>query len=217
MTTTNQSDILTFWFGPDVAAGSWQEKADLWFAGGPQVDAEIRQRFGAAAASAATGALDQWTQSPRGRLALIILLDQFSRNIHRGTAAAFANDPQALALALAGIEQGDDRALAPIERLFLYMPLMHAEDLVMQRRCLALLRTMAGELDATGEEGKALTGMLTGSLKAAEQHLDLIERFGRFPHRNAILGREATPAEAAYLAEGGATFGQTPAAPEEES
>jgi uncharacterized protein (DUF924 family) len=201
MTDTTPEEILSFWFGEDVQAGSWQDKADIWFAGGPEVDNEIRERFGDAYVAAGAGKLSSWADRAYGRLALIILLDQYSRNIHRGKAEAFEHDPFALKLALDCVLEGHDRQLLPIERLFAYMPLMHAEDLDIQRQGLALFTALA-------DEARDDYPFLDKSVESAQEHYDIIERFGRFPHRNAVLGRDATPEEELFLAEGGATFGQ---------
>ena len=196
-------DVLDYWFGDDVAGGSWQARQEIWFNGGAAVDAEITARFGDTLAKAAAGALDDWAATPRGLLALVIVLDQFSRNIHRGTGAAFANDAKALALVRTATAQGFDAALLPIERQFLYMPLMHAEDVAAQQECLARLHTLAEEPGPAQE-------MAIAAIPFAEQHLEIIRRFGRFPHRNVALGRTSTPDEAAFMADGGPSFGQEP-------
>jgi len=195
-------EILSFWFGDDPGGGSWRARVASWFSSNDDLDREIQNRFGDLVRKAATGELQSWTESAHGRLALIILLDQFSRNIYRGTAAAFGNDERALTLTLAGIESGSDGELHPIERLFLCMPMMHSEDLAVQSEGLIVFRALAEEPGDAQE-------MLGKSLDSAVQHYQLIERFGRFPHRNAILGRQSTPAEEAFLADGGPTFGQS--------
>ena len=204
MTTTTPQEVLSFWFGDDVLGGSWQDRAGIWFSGGPEVDAEISQRFGDAYAAAAAGELQSWADRAYGRLALIILLDQFSRNIHRGQAEAFEYDPVALKLALDGVQEGHDRQLLPIERVFAYMPMMHAEDVDIQRQALTLFTALS---DEAGDE----IPFLVETVKSAQEHCDIIEQFGRFPHRNAVLGRTPTPEEEAFLAAGGANFGQAPA------
>lgn len=177
-------DVLRFWF----------EEIDQsrWFKADPDFDRQLEKRFGAVLAKARNGDLADWCNTPRGRLALIIVLDQFSRNIHRGTGAAFGNDARALELAVAGIQQGADKLLSLEQRSFFYLPLRHAEDLAMQKLGLAKTR----ELNAAGY----------GTDKYALNHLEIIERFGRFPHRNAALGRPSTAAEEAFLAEGKAGF-----------
>ena len=201
---TAYNDVLRFWFGDDVIGGSWQSRMDIWFSGGPELDEEIRRQFGDLYSTAVDDELSPWADHAYGRLALIILLDQFSRNIHRGQADAFKYDAVALKLALDGVQEGHDRQLLPIERLFAYMPLMHAEDIDIQRHGLTLFNALS---DEAGDE----VPFLLKTVESAQEHQDIIEQFGRFPHRNAILGRTPTPAEEAFLAEGGANFGQAPA------
>jgi uncharacterized protein (DUF924 family) len=179
--------VLDFWFA--------DENAVRWFASDAAFDAQIRQRFGATLAAAARGELDHWAVTPTGWLALLIVLDQFSRNIHRNDARAWAQDPKAQALALAGIERGDDERLAPLQRLFVYLPLEHAEDLALQQRSVALFRALA--LHAPG----AARAQFNGFLRYAQSHCEVITRYGRFPHRNALLGRCDTPDERDYLAQ----------------
>lgn len=167
-------DVLEFWFD--------ELKPEDWFAKNEQLDARIRERFGALHESLSTGAIAV-PETPRGCLAAIIVLDQFSRNIHRGTRAAFASDARALSLAQHALERGYDRELALPERKFLYMPFMHSENKEMQARCV--------ELFAAIDDAE--------SLRYAIEHRDIVERFGRFPHRNPILGREPTPEEAEFM------------------
>lgn len=176
--TTDPSDVLSFW----RAAGRerWFEKDDAF-------DAEIRTRFLATCQAAAAGNLDQWAATPEGALALVIVLDQFPRNIFRGSAQAFAADRHAYRTADAALSRGFDSAVPHEERLFFYLPFMHSENLADQERCIALTR--AADL----EDG----------LKYAELHADVIRRFGRFPHRNAALGRTTTEEEQAFLDAGG--------------
>jgi len=177
-------NILTFWFD-DI-------DHSRWFRADPVFDRELAARFGNCLEDARADRLDHWCTSGRGRLALIIVLDQFSRNIHRGTAGAFAADDKALRLALDGMRSGADLSLSPEQRAFFYLPLRHAEDLAMQE--LGLARTR--ELNALGY----------GSDKYALSHLDIVRRFGRFPQRNAALGRADTAEEAEYLGRGKAGF-----------
>ncbi|MFQ5761239.1 MAG: DUF924 family protein, partial [Acidiferrobacterales bacterium] len=148
------------------------------------------------------GQLTSWEQHPRGRLALIVLLDQFSRNIYRGTAQAFAQDELALSLCLQGIDIGHDLALRPIERTFHYLPMEHAESLEMQDKSVQHRRQLVASLPP------AMAKKSQFSLDLAISHRDIIARFGRFPHRNRLLGRVSTAAEREYLSQGGATFGQ---------
>ncbi len=195
---TNPDDVLTCWFGPDADAPF--ENAHRWWRADPDFDAVIAERFGDSVERAAAGALDDWRETPRGTLALVIVLDQFTRHIHRGTAQAFAQDPLALKTALAAIEGGDDRALTPVECQFLYMPLMHAEDAAVQARSVELFNRLcqAAPPDQRERFEQALT--------FARKHADIVERFGRFPHRNSVLGRRTTPDERAFLEEHGRGF-----------
>ena len=195
--------ILEYWLGPapgDPAAVA--AKQPLWFASDPKVDDEIRARFLDTWQAAARGELDSWAQEPRGALALVLLLDQISRNLHRGGPEAFAQDERALAVAIATTESGADRSLRPVERYFLYMPFEHAEDLELQRRSVALFSNLVEE---AGPQWRAL---MEDALQWARRHLDIVARFGRFPHRNRVLGRPSTPEEQRYLEEGGLSFGQ---------
>lgn len=197
-------EILAFWFGAVDGDGlSAPERARMWFRSDPAVDAEIRRRFGPVLAQAARAALPAWEERARGRLALVLLHDQFARNIYRGTPQAFAGDARALALCLQAIACGHDQALASIERAFLYMPLQHSERLEAQERGVghyeALLRAVTAPVARRLERFR----------DSAIEHRDIIRRFGRFPHRNGILGRTSTPAELEFLAAGGARhFGQ---------
>lgn len=192
-------DLLAYWFGPLDADGlAGQAVTSRWFAGGPAFDAELGRRFGDLHREARAGRLDRWAATPRGRLALVVLLDQLSRNLHRGSAEAFAGDARALALAREALAQGEDRRLRLSERVFLLLPFEHAEDLAAQEVAVAGFRALAAEAPPRGQE------LFTGFLDYAVRHHAVIERFGRFPHRNQALGRATSEAEAAYLArEGG--------------
>jgi uncharacterized protein (DUF924 family) len=195
-------DVLLFWFGPrPYGAAQIAHRSRLWF-GDPsapeltaQADEVIGERFGALLDAAIAGELSAWESSPRRRLALIVVLDQFSRNIHRDTAAAYAQDARALSLAVSGMQLGADAALDPLERLFFYMPLMHAESLDVQEESVAAFRRLLDE--TTGE----LRSYFEETLDQARQHREVIARFGRFPARNAALSRESTPAEIEWLAD----------------
>jgi uncharacterized protein (DUF924 family) len=184
-------EVLDFWFGP--AGGRGQARPE-WFRKDEQFDAEIRRRFGAAHAAAALGALDGWRTAPRSMLALVIVLDQFSRNLHRGDARSFAQDRHALECARAALARGDDATLLPVERQFLYLPFEHSEDLADQDRAVELMRALEA-FEAT-----------RGLAEWAERHRAVIRRFGRFPHRNAVLGRASTSAEAEFLRQPGSGF-----------
>jgi uncharacterized protein (DUF924 family) len=194
--------ILGFWFGPDpgdpVAVKNQQP---LWFTADSVVDADIRRRFSKEWMAAARGELG-WDGEPRGALALVILLDQFSRNLERGKAAAFAHDGPALAITEASIGAGFDRRLHPAERSFLYLPFEHSEDLSDQQRGVELLTALVADA------GPEWTWLTEDALRWARVHREIIERFGRFPHRNHVLGRPSTAAEERFLAEGGQRFGQ---------
>lgn len=187
--TASAQEVLEFWFA--------DENAVRWFVRDPDFDATVRERFGATLEAAAAGALDGWAATPRGWLALLIVLDQFSRNIHRGQAGAFGQDAAAQTLALEGLERRDDEVLAPLERVFAYLPLEHAEDLALQWRAVTLFRALALQASPQGR------GQYENFLDYARRHCEVIARYGRFPHRNAALGRPSTPDELAYLAEGG--------------
>lgn len=187
-------DVLLYWFGARDSEQFGQMRMS-WFRGGPEADTEIRERFAGLHTHATQGALDDWRDTADGCLALVIVLDQFSRNLHRGTAGAFAADPKALGLAQQAIERGFDAQVLPVQRWFFYLPFEHAEDLDAQRRSVELF-------SALPDEPSRKVGV-----DYAKEHLDVIERFGRFPHRNPMLGRTSTPEELAWLAGGGARFG----------
>ena len=187
-------DVLQFWLGPHATdADSFGKKIRRWFFTDKALDAEIRTRFGDDVQRARDGALDDWAKTPRGRLALIVLLDQFTRNLHRGTPRAYENDARALALAEAGLDNHDDAELSFEEKMFLYMPLAHSEDVSRQERHLALI------VAAANAAPPALQQAYAGATAHAKSYLDQIRRFGRFPHRNAVLGRTCTQEEMAFL------------------
>ena len=177
-------EILSFWFD--------EIDHSRWFRSDPEFDKELEQRFGKTLAKAKDDQLDQWCETSRGYLALIIVLDQFSRNINRGSSLSFDGDAKALRLCVHGIEKHVDEELTPEQRSFFYLPLRHAEDLAMQE--LGLTKTR--EINELGY----------GSDKYALNHLEIIERFGRFPHRNKVLGRSDTAEEEEYLKDGSAGF-----------
>jgi uncharacterized protein (DUF924 family) len=185
-----------------------QQHSRLWFGGSnapelrPQTDELIRERYGGLMLAAEQGRLAAWESSPRRRLALILLFDQFSRNIYRGSARAYAQDLDALSLTVSGMQIGADATLDPVERLFFYMPLMHAESLDVQEESVAAFRRLREEAPAD------LHRIFQASLDSAVQHRDIIARFGRFPHRNRVLGRESTPEEIEWLATEGSDFDQ---------
>ncbi len=181
---------MTYWFRPDADIG---ERLRFWFRVDPIVDAEIRSRFAVLVEAAPDGRFAEWEAAPRRRLALILLLDQFRRNVYRDKCAAFSLDGAAVALCRSGMKQGMGRTLSLLERAFFYMPLQHAENMTAQKASVEAFRRLA---DESSEEVRPSTGKF---LASADTHHDLIARFGRFPHRNAILKRECTPAETAYL------------------
>ena len=181
--------VLDFWFGPAPHA-----VRDQWFRKDPSFDESIRERFGDDVDAAVAGAFGDWCATPHGALARVLLLDQFTRNLHRDSPRAFAGDAGALETANEAVTRGFDRSLDRFERWFLYMPFEHSEDLRTQERSLALFGALAED---TGDRSP---------LDWAVKHADVIRRFGRYPHRNAILGRESTPAEIAFLREPGSRF-----------
>jgi uncharacterized protein (DUF924 family) len=185
-------DVLDFWFGAAGTAQFGTARA-LWFRKSPVTDDLIRTRFGADVETALRGEHDDWAHSPRGALALILLLDQFTRNIHRDSPGAFAGDARALELARSLVASGAHLELAPIERWFAYMPFQHAESIEMQRESVCRFEQLA-------ETG------LRDPLQWAHRHYEVIARFGRFPHRNEILGRASTPAEIEFLKQTGSRF-----------
>lgn len=194
-------EILEYWFGPLDSLGLPKTgREQFWFGHDTSTDSQIRARYSRDVERAARDDFGQWRESPRGRLALILLLDQFPRNIHRGTPAAFAHDDLALELVREGLLLEQERALTPIERAFFYLPLEHAEDLASQEESVRAFTRLVHEAPS------AVAERLHVFLDYAVRHRDIIERFGRFPHRNQVLGRASTPAELAFLATAGSSF-----------
>lgn len=190
-------ELITAWFEGDVPA--------RWFRRDAAFDEVLRKRFGAVQAEAAAGTLDGWAATGRGSLALVILLDQLPRNLYRDDPRAFAQDPHALRITRAALAKDLDRELGWLERYVLLMPFMHAEDREAQRESVARF----GALRMEAEEGiapEAVRGMLAGALDWAERHAVIVERFGRYPHRNDVLGRTSTDEERAFLLEPGSRF-----------
>lgn len=185
--------ILNFWFGhpqnPDYG-----KPRQVWFKKDSAFDQEIHSLFLADYQQAASGGLESWQETPLSGLALIILLDQFPRNLFRGTPQAFATDSQALTAAQYVVKMGLDKSLLPIQRWFIYLPFEHSEDLQIQRQSVELFQQLDQDLDNQD------------ALDYAIRHYEIIERFGRFPHRNVILGRETTPEEAEFLKQPGSSF-----------
>ncbi len=182
--------VLDYWFGPpeNETYGTFRE---MWYDGGPEIDSEIAERFGTLYERAAAGELDHWRGQARSCLALILLLDQFPRNMFRGTPRSFATDPKAVEIARHAVERVYDRGLDLNIQQFYYMPFEHSEDIADQRRSVALFRASADNERKEENIGYAV------------KHLEIMEQFGRFPHRNTILGRESTPQELKFLADGG--------------
>jgi len=186
-------EILDFWFGKPHEE-DYGKSRKVWFIKNPDFDEEVRSRFLSDYARAAAGELDDWKNSPLSCLALIILLDQFSRNMFRGQPQAFATDPQALAAAKHAVEKGFDRELLPIQRWFIYMPFEHSENLDDQHQCVELFSKLKDYPECAS------------GVDYAHRHLNVIQRFGRFPHRNKILNRETTPEEMEFLKQPGSSF-----------
>jgi uncharacterized protein (DUF924 family) len=196
-------EILTFWFKEQaLTAPQIDRRMDIWFGSDPVFDHEVTDQFGNDVGLASTGQLGHWAETPRGRLALIILIDQFRRNIHRGTKKAFSKDLLALKLCVEGAMQKKEQDLAPIEKVFFYMPLQHAESRKVQAKSVAIYRRLAQSVSPTYRE------TFETILQFAELHKDIIDQFGRFPHRNQLLGRENTAEEDEYLSGDAPGFGQ---------
>ena len=194
--------MLDFWFGDGLAVG-WPSgsRNDLWWGGGAELDQTIKTRFGEWVQQAVAGGLKDWEPDPLNRLALVILLDQFTRNVHRRSAQAFAGDSRSQALVSDALTKGMDQQLPWVGRVFFYMPLMHAEHLALQDECVRRFT----QLHADAPE--ALKADLVGNIEFSKGHRDIIARFGRFPYRNAVLARTSTAAEEEFL-KNGPRFGQ---------
>jgi uncharacterized protein (DUF924 family) len=182
----DEKKVLEFWFG----RGRTPRFKKFWFEKSFATDRKIKERFGKTLEAAKKGHLNAWTTSPRGRLALIIVLDQFSRNIHRGKPESFAADAKSLRLAKEAVKKREDRSLHPLERIFLYMPFMHSEKKADQKQSVALFTKLK----------------MKENLWYAKEHKRVIDTYGRFPHRNPILRRRSTKKEREYLAKPGAGF-----------
>ena len=186
---TDPDQVLHFWFAGKALDATMAKYERRWFGTDPEFDAAIHARFATDIRAAAAGELDAWACTPAGRLPLIILMDQFSRNAFRNTAEAYASDPSAVTLALDGVARGMDRLLSPIERIFFYLPLLHSERLTDQDCGVVCFRRLCAET----------AGATAQWLRLSHRHRRMIARFGRFPHRNAILGRETNSRERAVL------------------
>lgn len=199
--TETEKTINAFWFGTqEDATAVANERARLWWAKNEAADLEIRERFEAWTAKAAQGQLAGWAGTPQGRLALILLTDQFPRNMYRDTPKAFAFDRLALSWTKEGLQQGMDAQLRPIERVFFYLPLEHAESIEDQEQAVTLFEQLTASVSS--EHRPTFSGFLDFALR----HRDVIRRFGRFPHRNRLLGRESRPEEVAFLQQKGSSF-----------
>lgn len=193
---TEASDVLDFWLGPEPARDApADDVAARWWKKDPAFDREIEARFGALVEKAKSRSLHGWASTARGRLALVVLLDQFTRNVFRDSGRMYDGDAYALELVAEGLAAAEDRNLHFAERYFLYMPLMHAEDLAAQDRCVALFDALVKGAPQLGD-----------AAKYARAHRDIVARFGRFPHRNVLLGRTSTGEEIAFLKEPGSSF-----------
>lgn len=183
---TEADEVLAFWFGREDEPG-YGEFREAWFRKDPEFDQQVQERFGPLYERAAAGELDGWREEARSCLALVICLDQFPRNMFRGDGRTHATDDKALETARYALERALDRELPPFQRVFVYMPFMHSESVEDQRRSVELFGRLAERPGAPD-----LTSYAVG-------HMEIVERFGRFPHRNVILGRETTPEEAEFL------------------
>lgn len=193
-------EILHTWFGEGDDAAIIGRQSKLWWGKDVDVDADLRRRFEPVLKALSAGGKRAWLARPEGRLAAIILADQIPRNIYRETPAAFSTDPLARSLTLEGLEAGADRMLRPLQRVFFYLPLEHAESLALQDLSVMLFQVLLDEAPP------ALQGAFRGYLDFARRHRDIIRRFGRFPHRNRILGRESGAAELVFLEQPGSGF-----------
>jgi uncharacterized protein (DUF924 family) len=197
----NVDSVLRYWFGNSADdAEVVREKTVLWWKKNPEVDDEIRHRFEPMLESEIKGELTSWGNSARGQLARILLLDQFPRNMYRGTARAFAYDEPARRLTRETLEQGVDRMLRPVERVFIYLPFEHSEDAQDQATSIRLFEALLEEVPATLKEP------FQNFLDFAKKHKEIVDGFKRFPHRNAMLGRASTPEELEFLKGPGSSF-----------
>jgi uncharacterized protein (DUF924 family) len=198
--------VRDFWFGKTpLAPEQLPRRMELWFGGAAglqqHVDETLSARFQPLVERAVAGELAQWADGPRRRLSLILLLDQFPRNIYRGTPQAYAGDERALSLALTGMQSVADAALNVAERIFFYMPLQHSESLAVQEESVSAYQRLLGEAP------EPIRGVFQGCVAYAERHREVIRQFGRFPHRNTALGRPSTAEETSWLKQGGESFG----------
>ena len=186
-------ELLDFWFGSPKSVDYGKERS-FWFTKNPEFDRELSDRFLLDYEQAARGELDYLQDSPLACLTLVLLLDQFGRNMFRGTPKSFATDAKALSVGKSAVDQGCDRALLPVQRWFIYLPFEHSENLADQERCVELFATLSNHPESAN------------TIEYALRHKAVIERFGRFPHRNKILGRVNTTAETEFLKQPGSSF-----------
>lgn len=195
--------VLGFWFKEmELSAPQIDGRMDTWFGEDTVFDEEVAREFADDVDLASDGKLDHWAHQPRGRLALIILLDQFRRNIYRRKPEAYAKDKAALKLCVEGAMEKKDKGLTSIQRVFFYMPLQHSESRKVQKKSCSIYNKLAEAVSPTYKETFETIAQF------AELHADIVEKFGRFPHRNVLLNRDNTPEEDEYLAGGAPTFGQ---------
>ncbi len=195
---TEAQEILDYWFGELNDQGlAAADRHAIWFSSNADVDGDIRRRWRDLLSRAVAGELRDWPESDAGLMALIILLDQFSRNIHRNSSRAFDGDPLALGTAQSAIASGRHLELPTIHRVFLYLPLEHCEDLAIQERSVELFEALV--VEKSGATNAHQRKQLEGFAQYARAHRDVIAQFGRFPHRNVVLQRESTAAELAHL------------------
>ncbi|MBQ0753767.1 MAG: DUF924 domain-containing protein [Gammaproteobacteria bacterium] len=198
--------VLDFWFEDGIELG-WpsHNMGELWFGGRPGLDEQIREQFEPLVEAALWSELVEWEEKPLSRVALLVLLDQFTRNIYRGEGRAFSGDHRAVTLVMEGVARGMDELLPWVARVFFYMPLMHAEDLALQDESVSCFTRLVAAAEKDG--AKTIADKMRGNLGHAIEHREVIVRFGRFPHRNAALGRESTEEELEYLTTSG-RYGQ---------
>jgi uncharacterized protein (DUF924 family) len=199
--TTDHQRVLDFWFGELDGDGLADDAhRSMWFRKDEKLDQRLRDEFSSVHRALASGGMADWLESPRGRLAAVIVLDQLSRNMFRDRAEMFAYDQKALELCKKALARGDAETLAVSERSFLYMPLMHSESLEDQELCVKMFSELRDQLEGRAQK------QIAQNVDYAIRHRDIIARFGRFPHRNAILGRESTAEETAFLKQPNSSF-----------
>ena len=198
---TDSQEILQFWFGDENELQAISDKQSaLWWGKNDQTDATIKEKYSGLVEAASAGNLEHWKSEAESCLAYVLLLDQFSRNIYRGTAAAFANDARALSTTLDGLKSGLDKKLSPMQRVFFYLPLEHSESLAMQELSLHQFKNLQHDDNAEHPE------IFSKFYQFAEAHYRIIKKFDRYPHRNAMLGRQSSAEELAFLQQPNSSF-----------